>query len=93
MVVYIINRNSICILAVGYVRLCLLEETEGNRITSSAAHYIGYDQKDLAYDLLNEPVCSLDVRGLDYIASRNILPQKQQTFPKLKLSIFANCDI
>lgn len=40
------------------------------------AEYIGYDQNDLAYDLLHEPLCSLDGRGLDYISSRNILPPK-----------------
>jgi hypothetical protein len=48
-------------------------------MTSGAAgdaQYIGYDQNDLACDLLNEPVCSLDGRGLDYIASRTILPPK-----------------
>lgn len=45
-------------------------------MTSGAAgdaQYIGYDQNDLAYDLLNKPLCNLDGCGLDYIASRNIL--------------------
>jgi hypothetical protein len=48
-------------------------------MTSGAAgyaQYIGYDQNGLVYDLFNEPVCSLDSRGLDYIASRNRLPSK-----------------
>jgi hypothetical protein len=40
------------------------------------AQDIGYDQNDLAYDLLNEPVSSLDGRGIDYNANRNILPPK-----------------
>jgi len=48
-------------------------------MTSGAAgdaEFIGYEQNDLAYGLLHEPHCSLDSRGLDYIASRNILPPK-----------------
>jgi hypothetical protein len=48
-------------------------------MTSGAAgeaQYIGYDRNDLAYDLLNEPVSSLDGRGLDSIANRNIFPPK-----------------
>jgi len=40
------------------------------------AEFIGYEQNDLAYGLLHEPLCSLDGGGLDYIASRNILPPK-----------------
>jgi hypothetical protein len=48
-------------------------------MTSGAAgdaQNIGYDQNYWAYDLLNEPVYSLDKPGLDYTASRNILPPK-----------------
>jgi len=51
-----LNSTSIRSLTVFYSRLCLLEETDGDRMTSGAAgdaQYIGYDQNDLAYDLLN----------------------------------------
>jgi hypothetical protein len=48
-------------------------------MTSGAAgdaEFIGYEQNDLTYGLLHKPLCSLDGRGLDYIASKNILPPK-----------------
>ena len=74
-----LNSSSTCNLTVFYGRLGLAEETDGDRMTLGAegkAQDIGYDQNDLAYDLLNEPVSSLDGRGIDYNANRNILPPK-----------------
>ena len=44
-----LSSTSICNLTVFYGHLCLLEETDGDRMTSSAAEdaqYIGYDQND-----------------------------------------------